>query len=504
ASATTQQTVDLSWLDNAQNESGFEVQSAAGACSATSTFSTVAQLDAGATAYRHTGLAEGATFCYRVRATSRYLVNGVPVVSDWTLPVEATTLPPPPPYVCSAQPYSWVDMTGGTVLALGDDASAAVSLPFAFPFYGAPRTSVLVSSNGFIQFVEGPANEYQNSALPGTALPNGIIAAFWDDLNPSAATGSGQVRVRTVGTTPGARQFAIAWEGVPHFDVAGNPVTAQIVLDEASGQIALNYQDVLVGSALIDRGASATVGLENPAGNSATQIGFNQAVLSDLSSYQCGIDVPAPPAVPGGLSATAASTSAINVVWTDVANETGYTLELSGTSGITEVALGAGVTQYSHTGLAASSTWSYRVRASNANGLSAWSSTATATTQSAAPTTPGSVAATARSSTSIRVTWGNVANETRFEVERTGPAGTAAPNPSIVSVAADILTYDHTVTAGQTWSYRVRAVNNGGPSAWSASVSASTPATAVPPSNVNLAQTGTTASISWTDNASNE
>ncbi|MFM7120640.1 MAG: S8 family serine peptidase, partial [Gammaproteobacteria bacterium] len=339
ASTTTQQTVDLSWLDNAQNESGFEVQGAAGACTATSTFSTVAQLDAGATAYRHTGLAEGATFCYRVRATSRYLVNGVPVVSDWTLPVEATTLPPPPPYVCSAQPYSWVDMTGGTVLALGDDASAAVSLPFAFPFYGAPRTSVLVSSNGFIQFVEGPANEYQNSALPGTALPNGIIAAFWDDLNPSAATGSGQVRVRTVGTTPGARQFAIAWEGVPHFDVAGNPVTAQIVLDEASGQIALNYQDVLVGSALIDRGASATVGLENPAGNSATQIGFNQAVLSDLSSYQCGIDVPAPPAVPGGLSATAASTSAINVVWTDVANETGYTRELSGTSGITEVAL---------------------------------------------------------------------------------------------------------------------------------------------------------------------
>jgi hypothetical protein len=92
------------------------------------------------------------------------------------------------------------------------------------------------------------------------------------------------------------------------------------------------------------------------------------------------------PAAPSGLSATAASSSQINLAWTDnSSNETGFKIErktgASGTwSQITTTA--AGVTSYSNTGLAASTQYYYRVRATNATGDSAYSNEANATTSS--------------------------------------------------------------------------------------------------------------------------
>ena len=84
------------------------------------------------------------------------------------------------------EPFSWVDATaGGTRLTLADDAQASVALPFTFRYFGQPFTSLAVSSNGFLVFGPSPATAWVNSPLPNTALPNGVVAAYWDDLNPS-------------------------------------------------------------------------------------------------------------------------------------------------------------------------------------------------------------------------------------------------------------------------------------------------------------------------------
>jgi phosphodiesterase/alkaline phosphatase D-like protein len=92
------------------------------------------------------------------------------------------------------------------------------------------------------------------------------------------------------------------------------------------------------------------------------------------------------PAAPSGLTATAVSSSQINLAWTDNSNnETGFKIDQatnSGfTTGLTTVTVGANVTTYSATGLSASTTYYYRVRSTNSAGDSANTSTASATTQ---------------------------------------------------------------------------------------------------------------------------
>ncbi len=94
---------------------------------------------------------------------------------------------------------------------------------------------------------------------------------------------------------------------------------------------------------------------------------------------------PPPPAAPSGLTATPISSSQINLAWTDNAsNEDGFKIERCqgvGCSSFGEIAtVGANVTTFPNTGLTASTSYSYRVRAYNAGGNSAYSNTASATT----------------------------------------------------------------------------------------------------------------------------
>ncbi|MGI8966982.1 MAG: fibronectin type III domain-containing protein, partial [Limisphaerales bacterium] len=94
---------------------------------------------------------------------------------------------------------------------------------------------------------------------------------------------------------------------------------------------------------------------------------------------------PPPPAAPSGLTATAASSTSINLSWTDNSNnENNFIVARSLTSGgpYTDVAtLAANTTAYTGTGLNGSTTYYYVVRASNGSGSSANSAQASATTQ---------------------------------------------------------------------------------------------------------------------------
>jgi subtilisin family serine protease len=175
------------------------------------------------------------------------------------------------------EPFSWVDATaGGTRLTLADDAQATVGLPFSFRYYGQPFTSVTVSSNGFLVFGGSPATAWVNTPLPNVAVPNGVVAAYWDDLNP--ALSGGAVWYRTLGTAPN-RKLVVSWVGVRHADVAG-AISFQAVLEEGTNEILLAYQDTLHGNPAQDHGASATVGIESPDGTLGNQFLYNQPLLA--------------------------------------------------------------------------------------------------------------------------------------------------------------------------------------------------------------------------------
>ncbi|MGE5416473.1 MAG: C1 family peptidase, partial [Acidobacteriota bacterium] len=122
---------------------------------------------------------------------------------------------------------------------------------------------------------------------------------------------------------------------------------------------------------------------------------------------------PTVPSVPVGLTAAAASSSQINVSWGASSGATGYDLEVDG-------AVKTGVTSpYANTGLTANSTHTYRVRAKNATGTSAWSSSVSATTKSSTvvPPVPAGLTAAAASSSQINVSWGASSGATGYDLE---------------------------------------------------------------------------------------
>ena len=171
------------------------------------------------------------------------------------------------------------------------------------------------------------------------------------------------------------------------------------------------------------------------------------------------------PVPPANLSAASASSSQINLTWTDQStNETGFQIErktgVGGTYALI-VTTAANVTTYSDSGLAEETTYFYRVRAVNSAGNSAYSNEASATTQISPPVAPANLFAVAVSSSQINLTWtDHSTNETGFQIERkTGAGGTYA---LIVTTAANVTTYSNTGLAdGTTYFYRVRAVNSG-------------------------------------------
>jgi hypothetical protein len=119
-------------------------------------------------------------------------------------------------------------------------------------------------------------------------------------------------------------------------------------------------------------------------GRGATLGADDVAAVSFLYPGTSNPPPPAPPAAPGGLTANAASSSTINLFWTDnSSNELGFRLERkTGSTGIYALiaTLPANQTGYTDAGLQASTTYFYRIKAYNNAGESGYSTEAFATT----------------------------------------------------------------------------------------------------------------------------
>ncbi|NBD37437.1 MAG: sulfatase-like hydrolase/transferase [Verrucomicrobia bacterium] len=188
------------------------------------------------------------------------------------------------------------------------------------------------------------------------------------------------------------------------------------------------------------------------------------------------------------LAASAVSASAIDLSWTDnSAVETGFAIERSSGGPFAPlVTLPADSTAYGDSGLAASTSYTYRVRALTPSGPSAYSNEATATTAEPPPVAPDgdpdSLTAEALSATAVRLQWNdNSSNEDGFSIERSEGYGFSA----VASVDADSVSFTDTGLAPEgTYSYRVRAFNEQGFSAYSGIAGATTPVPGSGPFNV--------------------
>jgi subtilisin family serine protease len=164
--------------------------------------------------------------------------------------------------------FSWVDITTlGTNagLASDDGITAAIPMPFSFPYYGSSFSSVRIATNGFLTFT-GTTSPYGNAALPSSAGVPNMVAPFWDDLDMSA---TGEVYTYYDGT-----RFIIEWAAVPHYS-AGGPYTFEAILSP-SGEIKFQYQTV--GTNVTN---SNTIGIQDGAKAVGLTVAYNTAYVKD-------------------------------------------------------------------------------------------------------------------------------------------------------------------------------------------------------------------------------
>src|SRR5260221_226645 len=275
----------------------------------------------------------------------------------------------------------------------------------------------------------------------------------YDKIDLGKALGS-----YTVTTIGGVNVYSREFEkGYVYVNPSPNNV-ASVTLPQASRQ--LTHGNLL---SLLD---------SVPIVNTVSLNGFNAAIL--LKTVVAPVVDLTAPSTPAGLSASAVSSSQINLSWsasTDNVGVTGYRVFRAGTLLAT---LGAATT-FQNTGLTPSNSFSYTVQAIDAAGnASAQSAAASATTQAAldttAPSVPGGLTAVAASSSQINLSWSVSTDNVGVTGYRVFRAGT------LLATLGAVTTYQNAGLAPSTsYSYTVQALDAAGnASAQSASASATT------------------------------
>lgn len=167
--------------------------------------------------------------------------------------------------------FMWLDISStGTEVTLGDDAYVGpISIGFEFPFYDSSYTELYICSNGLITFDLGATARF-NTGLPNADTPNGLIAMWWDDLDPNKG---GNVYYYHDGSN---NRFIVSFINVPNYNLllgGTGSLSFQAIL-YANGRITLQYGTMDPGEDS-EGLASATVGIENPNGDDGLQVVYN-------------------------------------------------------------------------------------------------------------------------------------------------------------------------------------------------------------------------------------
>ncbi|MBT0663850.1 fibronectin type III domain-containing protein [Geobacter pelophilus] len=252
--------------------------------------------------------------------------------------------------------------------------------------------------------------------------------------------------------------------------------------------------------------SSATLSFSLLASPLANQVTYTDSTVTPTNSYCYRVTAYAgetetkyvqtdtQPLAPAPLTLTAVSATQINLSWTNVFGETGYTIERKvGAAGSWTVltSKAADVTTHSDTGLTGGTVYYYRIKASNAVGDSPY-------IEQSLPSVPVMSAPVVVSSSQINLAWTDLATETAYILERkTGTGGTWSQVGS--NLAQNSITYNDTgLYSGTLFYYRLKGRNASGDSAYSAEVSATTLLQA-PTLNTATGTNTTTVALGWTD-----
>ena len=524
AAADGQTTINLSWKAPTNRGgvpiTGYQIEVSP---NGTDTWTNVTPAHTGTgRTYSHTGLTAGTTRHYRVYArNSKGTSAAASNVASATTTAAATAPGAPPNLQVFPTGFHDVRLTWGRP----PSDSPITGYKVEWSTDGGTNWETLIGYDDLTR----TRYEFLSSRLtPGSVFHFRVLArsasgdsAPSDAVSVTAASASGSgiaTNVRVRQTSANAAQ--ISWDAPTDLPSGHQTFGYNVYKSDDDGDFwslfardvtTTTYTDAQV-SAAKTYGYRVTTWI-GPSENEALQSQFSDAAFLTIT-----IATATAPGAPTGLTATASGPTIINLSWTAPSNTggadiTGYRIEVSpnGTSNWTnqQANTRSTATTYAHTGLSATTTRHYRVRAINSVNSGAPSNVANATTAVATvPGAPTGLTATADGQTIINLSWtaptdNGGAAITGYQIE-VSPNGTDTWTNLEANTTATATTYAHTgLSAGVTRHYRVRAINSVGPGAVSATTSATTdtPNATVPAAPTQLTATAagrTSINLSWT------
>jgi hypothetical protein len=401
ATALSMSQISLAWTDNSNNESGFLIERKTGV---SGTYALIVQVGPGVTSYTDGGLNSATQYFYRVRAvnaagTSAYTNEANAVTSGtgsspglnfsagFAGANQLLTLNGPSASINGTK----LRLTdGGTLEAASAFSTTRVDIThFSTQFTFQVLNTTNPSADGFTFCIQGVGPNavglrggslgYGTDAPGGPGgIPNSIAVKF--DLFDNAGEGNDSTGLYTNGAVP---------EAVGSIDLSNTGVDLH---SQHVFNVAMTYDGTTLGVTIRDTvtNASATqsyaVNITAIVGSNSAFVGFTGGtggLTADQSiltwTYSAGL------AAPTSLSATAGNNQ-ISLTWSTALGATSYNVYRSTTAGgegSTPLVTGVTATTFTDTGLAAGTTYYYQVTAVNAQGQSAKSNEAFATTPSA-------------------------------------------------------------------------------------------------------------------------
>jgi FtsP/CotA-like multicopper oxidase with cupredoxin domain len=237
-------------------------------------------------------------------------------------------------------------------------------------------------------------------------------------------------------------------------------------------------------------------------------VAWNAAGESVSNTVQVGVQGANPPT---SLDATLVGGPQARLTWIDNAgDEDGFVVQRAVAGGpfttleTTGPHAGTGSVTFVDATISPATTYEYRVAATNAAGLSAFSGVASLAVP-AIPAVPANLDAVLRTGLLVDVTWEGSTGAETYVVERSVDGGSFGVVSTVPATAGAGGAYTGIVVPGHRYAYRVLAANIVGTSMPSDPVTVVVPTVpAAPTSAAATLQTGPQVSVRWRDNATNE